>query len=644
MRTSVVAALLAFASCADPMTSSRQGLEDDELEQGFMAGSGAPTWFRVVDGVALADDIVLGPASVVRRDGVRRFRLRAPEPTPQGIANDARESVMAATRWPNGVVPVEFDQAFPVGRRPLVLYALGVLERRTALRFPMRTTEVDAVHIIEGTGCWSTIGQSGGVQTLSLGSSCDSAGVVVHEFMHAVGWAHEQCRSDRNQHVTFHAANVKPQYAYNFDALDPMDDDAVGPYDFGSVMHYGAYDFSLSGSIVLEPIDPAVAPSALGQRKGPSVLDVASLNATYPGAPRTNTLSIALSASELRAQVHESGRLVAVDIAGPPHELAGATLSIQSSDRSIVETGGLASGVFFNEEWGGQRFFRITPYPKSGMATLTFRVTGASGAFAEASLLVTVGGAATNAASPFVSSTYYFFGDRVTFAGRTWVQVTLRDFGRYEPWGNQRTGGFTCAPGTCTSATPATYGSIKLFWVEESAGPSFVVSISPGADAGMVIDAGMITLDAGVIRPDAGLTDAGLRDAGSTPDAGHVGDAGLTDDAGVGALVDAGVIVDAGVSDAGLTHDAGVAFDAGLSIDAGETLDAGDALDSGATLHAGNTFDSGISLDAGISTTAGGPAREDDVIGGLSCTTAPTPELAWWLLVALATRRRAPKR
>ena len=50
-----------------------------------------------------------------------------------------------------------------------------------------RTNQEDYIEVFKGTGCWSFVGRQGGKQLLSLGNGCISVGIVVHEFMHAIG-------------------------------------------------------------------------------------------------------------------------------------------------------------------------------------------------------------------------------------------------------------------------------------------------------------------------------------------------------------------------------------------------------------------------------------------------------------------------
>jgi len=72
--------------------------------------------------------------------------------------------------------------------------------------------------------CFSSLGDQQKGQILSLGPGCDHKAVIEHELLHALGFYHEQSRTDRDDYVDIWLDQVTPgtsgeltQHAATFD-------------------------------------------------------------------------------------------------------------------------------------------------------------------------------------------------------------------------------------------------------------------------------------------------------------------------------------------------------------------------------------------------------------------------------------------
>ncbi|XP_078540816.1 embryonic protein UVS.2-like [Lissotriton helveticus] len=185
--------------------------------------------------------------------------------------------------WPkssDGTVPVPYTLSPTYSAEDLaaITDAMSEFATVTCIRFVTRTAEPNYLQILPVNGCWSFVGKSGGVQQVSLDGGCMSKGIVQHELNHALGFYHEQSRSDRDDYVTIMWNNILPGNIANFNKENTNN---LGlEYDYSSVMHYGMYAFSNSfgqPSIVPKPIpNPPI-----GQRDGLSNLDISKINTLY---------------------------------------------------------------------------------------------------------------------------------------------------------------------------------------------------------------------------------------------------------------------------------------------------------------------------------------------------------------------------
>jgi len=101
-----------------------------------------------------------------------------------------------------------------VVERAEIAKAVLKIQKQSCLQFVPRFVEPDFVHIqkrIEGQGfCASLVGRIGGQQPLYLTPRCVHEGIILHEFMHVIGFEHEHCRMDRDEYVNVTFANIAP--------------------------------------------------------------------------------------------------------------------------------------------------------------------------------------------------------------------------------------------------------------------------------------------------------------------------------------------------------------------------------------------------------------------------------------------------
>ncbi|XP_041846100.1 high choriolytic enzyme 2-like isoform X1 [Melanotaenia boesemani] len=184
-------------------------------------------------------------------------------------------------KWTDGMVYVPYFIAshFSDREKAIITRGLESFSSFSCIRFrPSRSSDRDWLSIESKNGCYSYVGRSGGKQVVSLArSGCLYHGTVQHELLHALGFNHEQTRSDRDNHIQVLLQNVQSGMEHNFRKIATLNQGT--PYDYNSVMQYHKYAFSKNNQPTMLPIpNPNVS---FGNAKEMSRNDIDRLNRLY---------------------------------------------------------------------------------------------------------------------------------------------------------------------------------------------------------------------------------------------------------------------------------------------------------------------------------------------------------------------------
>nr|AYV99641.1 venom polypeptide [Dolopus genitalis] len=201
-------------------------------------------------------------------------------------SNKRNGRIQEKYRWPGNLVFYEIAHTYDQAHVKQIEHALKEIEKVTCIRFhPKTATTKNYIHVDHSkSGCFSAIGKSGGKQTLNLqkysvGVGCFKLGTIMHEFIHALGFYHQQSASDRDNYVTIIKENIKEGKEHNFVKYPAtLVTDFGVQYDYGSIMHYSATAFTKNGKMTIVPHDKT---AKIGQRQKMSDSDIKKINLMY---------------------------------------------------------------------------------------------------------------------------------------------------------------------------------------------------------------------------------------------------------------------------------------------------------------------------------------------------------------------------
>jgi len=136
-------------------------------------------------------------------------------------------------------------------QQPVFLSAMQAWENCypgvTTMTFQPRSGQPGYLHMVVASLGFSgdqtdSVAYNGGEVTMTISPNAVSTFLIAHEMGHALGSWHEQARNDRDTYVTIAYGNIASGFSSQFDKASPQG--TFGPYDYDSIMHFGACFFS----------------------------------------------------------------------------------------------------------------------------------------------------------------------------------------------------------------------------------------------------------------------------------------------------------------------------------------------------------------------------------------------------------------
>uniref|UniRef100_A0A8C4GW09 Meprin A subunit n=1 Tax=Dicentrarchus labrax TaxID=13489 RepID=A0A8C4GW09_DICLA len=192
-------------------------------------------------------------------------------------------------RWKFPIAYILTD-SLELNAKGVILQAFEEYRLRSCVDFKPYEGETSYISFTKLSGCWSYVGDDKVGQNVSIGAGCDTKAIVQHELLHALGFYHEQSRSDRDDYVKIWWDQIEEGKEHNFNKYeDDFITDMNTAYDYESIMHYRPLSFNKNESIPTITTTIPYFNEVIGQRLDFSAVDITRLNRMYDCA-NTHTL------------------------------------------------------------------------------------------------------------------------------------------------------------------------------------------------------------------------------------------------------------------------------------------------------------------------------------------------------------------
>uniref|UniRef100_A0A1I8JNZ9 Metalloendopeptidase n=1 Tax=Macrostomum lignano TaxID=282301 RepID=A0A1I8JNZ9_9PLAT len=131
----------------------------------------------------------------------------------QMLNGQAAAASAASIYWPNGTVYYSLSVDYTASEADYIESSLQELQLYVGSAVQFKRVSpgeaADYIEVYSGSGCSSFVGRQTGPQWLSLQRGvCLQKYIIQHEFMHALGFWHEQSRADRDHSVVIWWSNI----------------------------------------------------------------------------------------------------------------------------------------------------------------------------------------------------------------------------------------------------------------------------------------------------------------------------------------------------------------------------------------------------------------------------------------------------